>query len=232
MLVENARMYDAKWKNIPEAESYNPVSFNDSVWLMLVTMTTIGYGDVRPQTFIGKVLIAVAGVFAVFANAMFFSLVVKYFYFTPQELKVFNFLSRATRIVEQKKASVAVIESCWRNYCAYRNSITWLSSKIKGMYYRELQQRQITETEVKDSLARLKASEGTLYRDIIDNDSTSGGGPLEACALNVACLTTDIHKIDKAMKRRRAPPSAQWGQSLTERSKEIEEKLATVLNKS
>lgn len=178
-----------------------------------------------------------------FANALFFSLVVKYFYFTQAELKVFQFLSRATRIIEQKKASVQVIEAFWRNYCAYRNSITWLPSKaIKGMHFRELQQRQVTEVELKQSLSRLKVSEGTLYRDIIDNDGFGAPGSLEAIVLTADCMREDVSRVFKALKHRQRPRrkpveaaaenTNPWGRPLVKASKEIEDQLLQILKHS
>ncbi|XP_030587408.1 potassium voltage-gated channel subfamily KQT member 1 [Archocentrus centrarchus] len=97
-------------------------SYADALWWGVVTVTTIGYGDKIPQTWIGK---AIASCFSVFAISFFalpagilgsgFALKVQ----QKQRQKHFN---------RQIPAAVALIQTLWRCYAAEKpngSAATW-----------------------------------------------------------------------------------------------------------
>uniref|UniRef100_F1L0Q6 Potassium voltage-gated channel subfamily KQT member 1 n=1 Tax=Ascaris suum TaxID=6253 RepID=F1L0Q6_ASCSU len=97
-------------------------SYADALWWGVITMTTIGYGDVVPQTWVGRI---VASCFAIFAISFFalpagilgsgFALKVQ----QKQRQKHFN---------RQIPAAATLIQCLWRCYAADRHSMstaTW-----------------------------------------------------------------------------------------------------------
>ncbi|KAH7718864.1 potassium voltage-gated channel subfamily KQT member 1-like isoform 2 [Aphelenchoides avenae] len=97
-------------------------SYADALWWGVITMTTIGYGDVVPQTWIGRI---VASCFAIFAISFFalpagilgsgFALKVQ----QKQRQKHFN---------RQIPAAATLIQCLWRCYAADRcskSTATW-----------------------------------------------------------------------------------------------------------
>uniref|UniRef100_A0A915ASJ1 Potassium voltage-gated channel subfamily KQT member 1 n=1 Tax=Parascaris univalens TaxID=6257 RepID=A0A915ASJ1_PARUN len=97
-------------------------SYADALWWGVITMTTIGYGDVVPQTWLGRI---VASCFAIFAISFFalpagilgsgFALKVQ----QKQRQKHFN---------RQIPAAATLIQCLWRCYAADRHSMstaTW-----------------------------------------------------------------------------------------------------------
>uniref|UniRef100_A0A914XL38 Potassium voltage-gated channel subfamily KQT member 1 n=1 Tax=Plectus sambesii TaxID=2011161 RepID=A0A914XL38_9BILA len=97
-------------------------SYADALWWGVITMTTIGYGDVVPQTWIGRII---ASCFAIFAISFFalpagilgsgFALKVQ----QKQRQKHFN---------RQIPAAATLIQCLWRCYAAdrtYRSTATW-----------------------------------------------------------------------------------------------------------
>ncbi|CAK5090419.1 unnamed protein product [Meloidogyne enterolobii] len=97
-------------------------SYADALWWGVITMTTIGYGDVVPQTWIGRI---VASCFAIFAISFFalpagilgsgFALKVQ----QKQRQKHFN---------RQIPAAATLIQCIWRCYAADKSSksiATW-----------------------------------------------------------------------------------------------------------
>ncbi|VDK47270.1 unnamed protein product [Anisakis simplex] len=97
-------------------------SYADALWWGVITLTTIGYGDVVPQTWVGRI---VASCFAIFAISFFalpagilgsgFALKVQ----QKQRQKHFN---------RQIPAAATLIQCLWRCYAADRHSVstaTW-----------------------------------------------------------------------------------------------------------
>ncbi|KAF7632893.1 Potassium voltage-gated channel subfamily KQT member 1 [Meloidogyne graminicola] len=101
-------------------------SYADALWWGVITMTTIGYGDVVPQTWIGRI---VASCFAIFAISFFalpagilgsgFALKVQ----QKQRQKHFN---------RQIPAAATLIQCLWRYYAADKHSksmATWFQQR-------------------------------------------------------------------------------------------------------
>jgi len=83
--------------------------------VVLVTMSTIGYGDLYPNTDIGRFLIVVCCGFAILALVLMIIGFRSFFAPTARELQVFHRL-RFSKWLERAKLSAAVvIQSFWRS---------------------------------------------------------------------------------------------------------------------
>ena len=155
-------------------------SYADALWWGVITMTTIGYDDVVPQTWIGRI---VASCFAIFAISFFalpagilgsgFALKVQ----QKQRQKHFN---------RQIPAAATLIQCLWRCYAAergFRSAATWRlhvapsrptdnqsrpitpdSSNLNSSASRSIKRRQ--------SAASKKASAGRRESDVSDGDQS------------------------------------------------------------
>ena len=89
-------------------------SFTNSLWCSFITMTTVGYGDFFPKTFLGRWI----GVWAAFVGVALESLVVltaqKIFILRGSELRSFNLLLRLDRNQLLMKRAVGVISTTYR----------------------------------------------------------------------------------------------------------------------
>ncbi|PIO36571.1 hypothetical protein AB205_0053410 [Aquarana catesbeiana] len=113
-------VYLAEKDAIDGSGEYQFGSYADALWWGVVTVTTIGYGDKVPQTWIGK---TIASCFSVFAISFFalpagilgsgFALKVQ----QKQRQKHFN---------RQIPAAASLIQTAWRCYAAENpDSVTW-----------------------------------------------------------------------------------------------------------
>ncbi|KAM4617471.1 potassium voltage-gated channel subfamily KQT member 1 isoform 1-T2 [Discoglossus pictus] len=113
-------VYLAEKEAIDSSGKYQFGSYADALWWGVVTVTTIGYGDKVPQTWIGK---TIASCFSVFAISFFalpagilgsgFALKVQ----QKQRQKHFN---------RQIPAAASLIQTAWRCYAAENpDSATW-----------------------------------------------------------------------------------------------------------
>ncbi|XP_053304879.1 potassium voltage-gated channel subfamily KQT member 1 [Spea bombifrons] len=113
-------VYLAEKEAVDDSGQYQFGSYADALWWGVVTVTTIGYGDKVPQTWIGK---TIASCFSVFAISFFalpagilgsgFALKVQ----QKQRQKHFN---------RQIPAAASLIQTAWRCYAAENpDSATW-----------------------------------------------------------------------------------------------------------
>ncbi|KAK6021558.1 hypothetical protein OSTOST_12768, partial [Ostertagia ostertagi] len=111
-------------------------SYADALWWGVITMTTIGYGDVVPQTWLGRI---VASCFSIFAISFFalpagilgsgFALKVQ----QKQRQKHFN---------RQIPAAATLIQCLWRCHAADKNiAATWFLEPIPFMAFQPLNAR-------------------------------------------------------------------------------------------
>ena len=98
----NSEHYGFRWANIVGA-SQQESAFEDifrSVWVVFVTMTSVGYGGVSPITKVGKMIALVAMIFGTFYMAMPLTIVGSQFY------KYYLNHKKQERVVEKMKAEL------------------------------------------------------------------------------------------------------------------------------
>lgn len=53
----------------------NNFIFQDTVWMLIITMTTVGFGDLTPKTMLGRFCVGITAIVGIFLMALFISLV-------------------------------------------------------------------------------------------------------------------------------------------------------------
>jgi potassium intermediate/small conductance calcium-activated channel subfamily N protein 2 len=81
----------------------------NSMWLVIITMCTVGYGDFFPRTHIGRIIIVVACFWGVFLISMMVVTLTESSEFTKSESRAFEILSRLNRKEEAKKTAAKAI---------------------------------------------------------------------------------------------------------------------------
>ena len=81
----------------------------NAMWLVIITMCTVGYGDFFPRTHIGRMIIVIACFWGVFLISMMVVTLTESSEFTKSESRAFEILSRLNRKEEAKKTAAKAI---------------------------------------------------------------------------------------------------------------------------
>ena len=90
--------------------------FSNGLWLALVSMTGIGYGDFYPQTILGRLLATVAFCWGATMAALGVLYVMRTANLSESEIRVQHVLVRATKYESLKQAAAAYIQAAWAAY--------------------------------------------------------------------------------------------------------------------
>eukprot|EP01064_Diplonema_japonicum_P023804 TRINITY_DN34230_c0_g1_i1.p1 TRINITY_DN34230_c0_g1~~TRINITY_DN34230_c0_g1_i1.p1 ORF type:complete len:424 (+),score=54.88 TRINITY_DN34230_c0_g1_i1:23-1273(+) len=96
---------------VSEAGHINP---NEAMWMVFMTMTTVGYGDITPETVLGKFVAVLATLFGWLVSALLISIVSKWFTMNPQQAKVVDFMTEARLTSKTDGLAALTIQTAWR----------------------------------------------------------------------------------------------------------------------
>jgi len=85
----------------PFVSNLRPLQFNsiwNALWCVVVTMTTIGYGDIYPITFFGRIVVLVACVWGIFMLSLFVVSLNNITQLSKEENKAFEDIIRADKV--------------------------------------------------------------------------------------------------------------------------------------
>ncbi|KAJ8558919.1 hypothetical protein ON010_g8531 [Phytophthora cinnamomi] len=71
-----------------------PMALDDALWMLIITILTIGYGDVVPRTTLGRSVAVCAGIFGTLSTAVTIAVMSNYLVLTRSEHKVNAFLKK------------------------------------------------------------------------------------------------------------------------------------------
>jgi len=95
--------------------------FENSVWLIIITMTTVGYGDLFPQTPMGRYVAIFAALLAVVLVALAVGAVTDRLTLTRDESKVLEFMDNIRTKQDRKAAAAKMLQHSWRAYARVHN---------------------------------------------------------------------------------------------------------------
>ncbi|EKX43121.1 hypothetical protein GUITHDRAFT_110850 [Guillardia theta CCMP2712] len=90
--------------------------FENSVWLVIITMTTVGYGDIYPKTPMGRYVAIFAALLAVVLVALAVGAVTDRLTLSRDESKVLEFIENIRSKQERKSAAAQMLQHAWRAY--------------------------------------------------------------------------------------------------------------------
>jgi hypothetical protein len=94
--------------------------FENSVWLIIITMTTVGYGDTYPKTPSGRYVAIIAALLAVVLVALAVGAVTDRLTLSRDESKVLEFIDNIRSKQERKVAAARMMQNGWRAYVRER----------------------------------------------------------------------------------------------------------------
>ena len=94
-----------------ESMKCEPVSFFDSCWLLVITILTVGYGDVVPASSGGRVITVLGGLIGTLLTAVTIALTTSYLKLSRSEHKVVTFLKRLQQEVDSTASCCLYTES-------------------------------------------------------------------------------------------------------------------------
>ena len=103
-------------------------NYIDDIWLILVTMTTVGYGDITPRTIGGRIICSFSCIFGVFLISMVIDSFIALFYLKNHERRMLSILSKSENIERKKKLASDVISQY----------IGIIKTKVKGHNYNKI----------------------------------------------------------------------------------------------
>ncbi|CAF2638772.1 unnamed protein product [Rotaria sp. Silwood2] len=127
-----------------------PLSILDSMWLFIVTFTTIGYGDLIPSTYCGRSVAAIIGLTGVLSTALLISVLAEKLQLIRSEKYVHNFVSNIELAKQRNNQTANVIKfaiKLWYLKQTHRSTSTeYIKTKRKLIrsirFSRKLKQEQ------------------------------------------------------------------------------------------
>ncbi|XP_022796449.1 intermediate conductance calcium-activated potassium channel protein 4-like isoform X2 [Stylophora pistillata] len=91
-------------------------TYLDTVWMLVVTMTTLGFGDVVPKAILARAFVGFASVLGIFLMALFISVVHESLQLKQQEKRILATMENADHHSLKKNLAATCIQNTWRLY--------------------------------------------------------------------------------------------------------------------
>ncbi|XP_058960695.1 intermediate conductance calcium-activated potassium channel protein 4 isoform X3 [Pocillopora verrucosa] len=89
-------------------------TYLDTVWMLVVTMTTLGFGDVVPKAILARAFVGFASVLGIFLMALFISVVHESLQLKQQEKRILATMENADHHSGKKNLAATCIQNTWR----------------------------------------------------------------------------------------------------------------------
>jgi len=174
----------------------------NGMWLVAITMTTVGYGDFFPKTHMGRFVIILACFWGVFLVSMMVVTLTISSSFEPKEAKAYDILFRLNIKEQIKKSSSYIVVLGFRlvglNINLKKSKITQIAFKEMRLKYRnELQIRLEEFKQVKSQLSEYEISAEELLRQLsekIDKDFDD----IKDILLSLVAIEKQMDEIEKS----------------------------------
>eukprot|EP00347_Sterkiella_histriomuscorum_P018433 403345527 len=99
--------------NIVSGQDFD--SYWNAIWLTIVTMTTVGYGDLYPKSFGGRVIGVIICIWGIFITSFFTVTLTNFLSFTPSQNKAYLLLQRLYWKELIQKESVKAVATLYKH---------------------------------------------------------------------------------------------------------------------
>eukprot|EP00112_Aurelia_sp_Birch-Aquarium-sp1_P006221 Seg1690.9 transcript_id=Seg1690.9/GoldUCD/mRNA.D3Y31 product="Small conductance calcium-activated potassium channel protein 3" protein_id=Seg1690.9/GoldUCD/D3Y31 len=160
------------------------ISYVDTIWMLIVTMTTVGFGDFVPRSVTARAFIAVIAVIGIFLMALCISLVHESLQLTQQEKRILAYVENTDHYRLVKDTAARAIQYWWK-------------------YLRLLQKGRRRRSSAYHHM-RIKTMRSKLYAIIVKWRTLQGEKDdywrKEFLGDNTAMLLTDVSREVKSIK--------------------------------
>eukprot|EP01061_Rhynchopus_euleeides_P002406 TRINITY_DN11848_c4_g1_i1.p1 TRINITY_DN11848_c4_g1~~TRINITY_DN11848_c4_g1_i1.p1 ORF type:complete len:528 (+),score=208.04 TRINITY_DN11848_c4_g1_i1:55-1584(+) len=122
------------------------LSFEESMWLTFITMTTVGYGDFSPQTSMGRFIAVIAALHGLVSSAMLINIFSNSFSMSPAQKRVADFVKGSKISSALEDMSVRIVQVSFQRYLAlmrgHSKKARGLLIKLKHLCHRYRQTRR------------------------------------------------------------------------------------------
>ena len=91
-LLNKVENIEGHYRMISADTPWTELSPGSCIWLVASSLTTIGYGDICPQSHASRAIVILSTFIGWCVNAMFFSLMVNFLYVNRQNILFFEFI--------------------------------------------------------------------------------------------------------------------------------------------
>ena len=102
MFSYDLRIYERYFDELNESNLGN---YLNDIWFTFITMTTVGYGDISPKSFFGRLISVVTCLFGVFLVGMVVVSVTSYFNLEGIESNVYKILLKSKKMEQRNKSA-------------------------------------------------------------------------------------------------------------------------------
>lgn len=92
----------------------DPSNYLNAMWLVAITFLTVGYGDITPHTYCGRLVSVLTGITGVGTTALLVAMMAQKLEQTRAERYVFNFIYRLQKDSVRKNAAANILKSTIR----------------------------------------------------------------------------------------------------------------------
>lgn len=157
-------------------------TYLDTVWMLVVTMTTLGFGDVVPKAILARAFVGFASVLGIFLMALFISVVHEALQLKQQEKRILATMENAEHLSEKKNLAATCIQSTWRlHHFIMENADTLILDDWFKSQKLRLLQHKMSENIRRWRVVRRSWSRDDYWRKFFLND-------------DIAMLLTDVSR--------------------------------------
>jgi hypothetical protein len=148
------KIYEQNFHSFSGSQDYSYIW--NSMWLVMLTMTTVGYGDFYPQTHIGRLILVLAAFWGIFIVSLIVLILTNFSLFSPAQLRSYSFMKRldlkkkAQRFAAVYLTSIIQLFILNRKRRLNRHKALQLQIKIK-IYFRKFKKSRNEYTRVEKS---------------------------------------------------------------------------------
>jgi hypothetical protein len=108
--------------------------YENTVWLIIITMTTVGYGDTYPQTPLGRYVAIIAALLAVVLVALAVGSVTERLTLTRDESKVLEFIESIRNTQDRKTTAARMLQQGLKAYLKSANKTAPREAGFNGTF--------------------------------------------------------------------------------------------------